>query len=275
LRGDAGSQWVAAACSRAVTPGQKGRSALPATACVAMHCTSKRLPSAPEQAEQDQEMAGHELMCSLKWPLPKLSRLSLAWYNLQSPTSNSQLPNTQRPRINVGSISTRSPHKSRRVRCRRRRSSRSQKKEAPRTTIQQTAILSKTCTRNSNRKNQTHNARSSQFCLQAAELLPLNTQRPTPKHSSPKHPTPNAREPTWKAAERPTPSQHKPPTQQWRPQAAQAVVATSDLKNSNTTALANNGCYTRKMRKDLRMVWTWRCQKSEVVIGIGIERAIC
>jgi hypothetical protein len=165
---------------------------------------------------------------------------------VQSPTSNSQLPNTQRPRIDVGSISTSSPHKSRRVRCRRRRSSRSQKKEAPRTTIQQTAILSKTCTRNSNRKNQTHNARSSQFCLQAAELLPLNTQRPTPKHSSPKHPTPNAREPTWKAAERPTPSQPKPPTQQWRPQAAQAVVATSDLKNSNTTALANNGLLYQK-----------------------------
>jgi hypothetical protein len=60
-----------------------------------MHFTSKRPPSAREQAEQDQEMAGLELMCSLKWPLPKPSRLSLAWYNLQHPTTNMQTPNAQ------------------------------------------------------------------------------------------------------------------------------------------------------------------------------------
>jgi hypothetical protein len=42
---------------------------------------------------------------------------------VQSSTSNNQLPNTQRPRINVGSASTSSPHKSRRAECRRCRSS--------------------------------------------------------------------------------------------------------------------------------------------------------
>jgi hypothetical protein len=229
-----------------------------------MHFTSKPLPSAREQAEQDQEMAGLELICSLKWPLPKLSRLSLSWYNLQHPTANTQTPNAQERMSET---------------CRPARHTRVAKLGAD-AAAQADPRRRRVPRQQSNRlqlhrglASGAHTAGIKQSCLQATTSLP--TEHPTSNAQTPKHPTPNAREPTWKAAERPTPSQPKPPTQQWRPQAAQAVVATSDLKNSNTTALANNGCYTRKMRKDLRMVWTWRCQKSELVIGIGIERAIC
>jgi hypothetical protein len=88
-----------------------------------------------------------------------------------------------------------------------------------------------------------------------------NTQRPNTQRPA------LASQPGRLPSERPTPSQPKPPAQQWRPQVAQAVVAASDLKNSNTTALANNGCYTSKVCKDLRMAWTGRCQNQKLSLA--------